>query len=90
MAATEHRERPGRESAADTVAGFLAAFAILGGILSLVWYPGRVGTAALFVGLLGTALATRQRMFAGAALAFATICWVVGMVIAVVTERPVF
>jgi hypothetical protein len=90
MAATEHHQRPARESSADTVAGFLAAFAILAGALALIWYPGRVGSTALFVGLLACALATRQRRFAAAALAFATLCWVAGMVIAVVAERPVF
>jgi hypothetical protein len=80
----------GRESTADTVAGFLAAFTLLAAALSLVWYPGRVGTVALVVGLVAAALATRQRLFTAAALGIATLCWVAGMVIAVLTERPIF
>ncbi|MBD0291055.1 MAG: hypothetical protein ICV74_07355 [Thermoleophilia bacterium] len=80
----------GRISTADTVAGFLAAFALLGGLLGLVWYPGRVGTAALLVALIAAGLATAQRRLAAGALAFATVCWLAGMVIAVVSDRPVF
>ena len=90
MATPEHAARERSESPADTVAGFLAALTLLGGLLSLVWYPGRVGSAALLVGLVAAALATRQRALAAAALAFTTLCWVAGMVIAVVAERPVF
>ncbi len=79
-----------RLSTADTVAGFLAAFALLGGLLGLVWYPGRVGTAALLVALIAAGLASEQRRLAAGALAFATVCWLAGMVIAVLADRPVF
>lgn len=90
MATPERTQAPGRESTADTVAGFLAALALLGALLGLAWYPGRVGSGAILIGLVATALATRQRMLAAAALTVATLCWMAGMTIAVLAERPVF
>ena len=74
----------------DGVAGLLAAVAGAAGILSLVWYPGRVGPAAMLVALIACVLATAQRRFAAAALTLVTVCWLAGMIIAVLTERPVF
>ncbi|MBA2616136.1 MAG: hypothetical protein H0U90_10260 [Actinobacteria bacterium] len=86
-------ERTGsdRMTTADIVAGFLAAAALFAGILTLVWYPGRVGPAAMLVALIAAALGTgSQRRLAGLALAVVGICWLLGMAIAVITERPVF
>ena len=90
MATNESSDGAHRVSTADTVAGFLAALALLGGLLGLVWYPGRVGTAALLVALIGAGLAGAQRRLAAGALAFATVCWLAGMIIAVLANRPVF
>ena len=84
------REPAVRESTADTVAGFLAAFAMAAGLLALVWYPGRVGPAAMLVALVAAAMGTVQRRFVAAAVALVTVCWLAGMVIAVVTDRPIF
>jgi hypothetical protein len=78
------------ESTADTVAGFLAAAALFSGLLSIVWYPGRVGPGAMLVALVAAAISGPQRGFAAAALTFATACWVVGMIVAILTERPIF
>jgi len=85
----EHRYAD-RPTAADTVAGFLAALAILGAALALVWYPGRVGTAAILIALVACGLATTQRRLAAFALAAAGTCWFLGMVIAVLIDRPIF
>jgi len=85
----EHRYAD-RPTPADTVAGFLAAIALLGAALSLVWYPGRVGTASILIALIACGLATTQRKLATAALVAAGTCWFVGMVLAVLIERPIF
>jgi hypothetical protein len=90
MAADERRESPAREPVSYTVAGFLAAAALAAGVLALVWYPGRLGTAAIFVALVAAAMGGPHRRLAAAALAIATACWFVGMILAVVFERPVF
>jgi hypothetical protein len=74
----------------DTVAGFLAALAIFGALLSLIWYPGRVGTAAIFLALVAVALADEHRRLAAGALIFAGVAWLVGMVLAILVGRPIF
>jgi hypothetical protein len=79
-----------RESTADTVAGFLAAAALGAGALALIWYPGRIGPAAMLVALIAAGLADANRRLIALALTAITVCWTIGMIIAVVTERPVF
>jgi hypothetical protein len=79
-----------RMTPADAVAGFLAALAILGAALALVWNPGRLGTASVLIAVIACGLATTQRRLAASALIFAGTCWFFGMVIAVVLERPIF
>jgi hypothetical protein len=87
---TNHRDVVHEGSTGDSVAGYLAAFAILAGFLSIVYYPGRVGPAAMLVALIACAMATGQRRLAAGALILVTLCWVAGMVLAVWLERPVF
>jgi hypothetical protein len=89
MSADERSETP-HESTADHVAGFLAAVALFAALLAIVWYPGRLGPAAMFVALVAAVLGGAQRRLAAAALVVATVCWLVGMIIAVTTERPIF
>lgn len=90
MATTDHRRLAQRPSTADTIAGFLAALALLGAALSLVWHPGRIGTAAILIALVAAALADTQRRLAAWALGVATVCWFAGMTLAVLADRPVF
>jgi hypothetical protein len=89
MAADESRSRP-EETAADTVAGLLAAVALAAGAIALVWYPGRVGPVAMLVVLIAAALGGAQRRFIAISVLLVTLFWFFGMVIAVVTERPIF
>jgi hypothetical protein len=89
MAADERRSRAG-ETTADTVAGFLAAIALAAGVISIVWYPGRVGPVAMLVALIAAALSGAQRRFVGIAVFLITLCWLFGMILAVVTDRPIF
>jgi hypothetical protein len=90
MSARERHEGVGRESTADHVAGFLAATALFASLLAIVWYPGRVGPAAMLVALIAAALSGPQRRFAAGALAIATVSWLAGMVVAILTERAIF
>ena len=60
-----------REGAASTVAGFLAALAIFAGAAALVYYPGRVGSAAVVVALIAAGIGGFQRGLASFAVAFA-------------------
>jgi hypothetical protein len=90
VSARERHEGVGRESTADHVAGFLAATALFAALLAIVWYPGRLGPAVMLVALVAAAIGDQQRRLAAFALAAATACWLLGMIIAVVTERPIF
>ena len=89
MSVHEGDSRP-REGAASTVAGFMAAFAIFAAAAGLVYYPGRVGAAAVLVALVAAGIGGFQRGLAAFAVAFAGICWFAGMVIAISLERPIF
>jgi hypothetical protein len=91
LSADEARALEGREPAHWGVAGYLAAVVHFASPVALVYYPGRIGPGAMLVALLAAALAgPRQRLFAASAVAAATIWWFVGMVIAIVLERPLF
>ena len=87
---TNHRDVPHEGSTPDTVSGYLAAFAILAGVLGLVYYPGRVGPAAILVALIACGMASGQRRLAAGALVLTTLCWIAGMILAVSLERSVF
>jgi hypothetical protein len=89
MSAHESDSRSG-EGAASAVAGVMAAFAIFAAAAGLVYYPGRVGAAAVLVALVAAGIGGFQRGLAAFAVAFAGVCWFAGMVIAISLERPVF
>ena len=54
----EHRARV---TATQLVADFLATFAIFAGLIALVYSPGRLATAAVFISLFAAALGGRDR-----------------------------
>jgi hypothetical protein len=83
----QEQDRP----VSHTVAGYLAAAAMFAGLASLVYYPSRIGVGAMIVALLAAAMAgPEQKRFCGIAAAVTGVCWVVGMTIAVLLERPIF
>lgn len=90
MSADERREGDAREPASYTVAGYLAAVALFGGLLALIWYPGRLGPASILIALVAAAMGGPQRRLAAFALAAATACWFAGMIIAISFGRPIF
>jgi hypothetical protein len=101
-ALSAYPERESARSGLDTVAGLMSATAIFLGLLGatdfdlsisgthLEMRPIRVGLAAIVLALVAAGLGGRHRRLAGAAVAIAGACWVIGMIIAVVTERPLF
>lgn len=90
MSARERTEAERREPASHTVAGYLAAAALFAGLIGIVYRPGQVGPAAMLVALLAAAMGGPQRRLAGAALVIVTVSWTVGMIVAVVAERPLW
>jgi hypothetical protein len=79
-----------REPSSHVVAGFLAAAALFAGLVAIVYYPGRVGPGAILVALIAAAMGGFQSRLAAAALAVATAGWFLGMILAVLLERPIF
>lgn len=79
-----------RDRPADTVAGFLAAFAMAGGAIAVVERPVLVGVFSILVAFLATALAERNQRLAAASVAIASTGWLVGMVVCVITSRPLW
>jgi len=80
----------GERRASDVVAGYLAAIAIFAGLVSLFYYPGRLGPAALFTAVLAAGMGGRVRRFTGLAMVVAVAGFFCGMVIAVFLDRPIF
>jgi hypothetical protein len=79
-----------RERPADTVAGFLATAALFAGLLSIVYRPARIGPVALVVALIAVAMGGRHERLAAWAVATVTVGWILGMIVAVLTEKPLW
>ena len=72
-------------------AGFLAAISLTASVLALVYRPVRLAPFAILVALLAAALAKdRNSKLAAAAVAAATLAWLVGMAIAVLLSQPIY
>lgn len=84
-------EEPTAEASrpSQILAGYLAAVAIFCGIVSLFYFPGRLGPAAIVIALVAAGMGTAIRRFAAFAAAVACTGWLVGMIIAVLLDRPI-
>jgi hypothetical protein len=79
------------EGTTETIAGFLAALAIFGGVIAIAQRPVTIGLFSLFVALVSAALASgRHRSLAAAAVAITGTSWLVGMVVSVLANRPLW
>jgi hypothetical protein len=91
-----------RREALDTIAGLMSATAIFVALLGATNFnlsisgthfemrPVRIGIAAVALALVAAGIGGRHRRLAAAAVAIAGACWVLGMAIAVITQRPLF
>ena len=79
-----------RDRPAETVAGFFAALAMVGGAIALVERPVAVGLLSIFIGFLAAALAERNQRLAAAGVAFASLGFLGGMIVSVITSRPLW
>jgi len=74
----------------EAIAGFLAAIAFFAAPVGVVYHPGRVGTAAILVALVAAGIGGFQRRLAAWAVAITSLCWLAGMILSIVLDRPVF
>lgn len=85
MAAAERRDRP-----AEAVAGYMAAAALFVSLIGLVYRPVRVVPVAIVVALIAAAIGGRHHRLAVLALGVGAVAWLVGMTIAVATNRALY
>jgi hypothetical protein len=83
-------ERSPQQQRADTVAGFLCAFAFALSGIALVQRPGLLAPAAIVVSLVAVRMTEAHRTLAAAAVAAAGFAFLFGMIIAVATETPIY
>jgi hypothetical protein len=79
-----------RDRPAEIVAGFLAALAMVGGAIAIVERPVIVGLAAIFIGFLAAAMAERNQRLAAAGVTIASLGFLGGMIVSVITSRPLW
>ena len=79
-----------RQGPAETVAGFLAALAIFGGLIAIAQRPVTIGLTSLLIGLIAAAAGGRNRNLAAAGVAVAATGWLVRMIVCVITSRPLW
>lgn len=86
----------------DTIGGLMSATAIFLGVLTITNFnlsisghhfqmrPIRVGLASVILALVAAGIGGRHARLAQIAVVVAAVSWFLGMVIAVVTQRPLF
>ena len=77
-----------RASTADTVGGFLAVVSIAAALLSLAYRPVRVDVFAIVLAFVATGLCSgRNQRLAAIAVATSAVCFIVGIVIAILRRQ---
>lgn len=80
-----------RDSTADTFAGFLAAAAIFVGAIALAIRPLPLSLAAIVLSFVATAMSgPRSARITAVAVGVGALSFVLGMTIAVLTDRPLY
>jgi hypothetical protein len=84
-----HEAHPSRQWA-DPLSGLFAAMALFFSLLALAYHPLTVSVVAFGLALVAVLMSPRHERLAGIALAVAGVCFVAGMTIAVITEKPLW
>ncbi len=80
----------GRTRPSQIVAGYLAAFSIAASLISLAWHPLRLLAPAIVLSMVSAGMADRGKRLPQAAVAIAAVCFFLGLMISVITERPLW
>jgi hypothetical protein len=76
-------------STRETIAGFLAALAIAAGLIGIVWHPLRLVSAAIILSMVAAGMAPKST-FVRAAAFISILSFFLGMMVCVVTSRPLW
>ena len=79
---------PARPS--ETVAGFLAALSIFIALIGVAWHPLRLIGPAIVVSLVAAAMGGRHERLSFAAVMIVAASFFFGLLIAVITSRPLW
>jgi len=79
-----------RDRPAETVAGILAAVSIVASLLSLTYRPIRLAPFAIIVACVAAGIGGRHARLAAIAVASASVCFVLALVIAIWTGHPLY
>jgi hypothetical protein len=79
-----------REGPADIVAGFLAALAIVGGLIAIAFRPVPIGVFSILVALVAAGMSGRHERLTASAVAVAAAGFLAGMIVAVLTNHALW
>jgi hypothetical protein len=82
--------QPEPNHATELVAGYLAALSIFASLISLAWHPLRLEGPAIVIALISAGMTGRGKRLPFAAVLIAAICFFLGLMISVITERPLW
>jgi hypothetical protein len=89
-AASERPKDRGERRTAETVAGYLSAFAIFVAIVGIAWHPLRLILPSLAIALVASGMAGQGRRLPLAAVLICAVCLFFGFTVAVVTSHPLW
>jgi hypothetical protein len=76
--------------AIETLAGLLAAASIAVSLVALAYRPFRIAPFAIALAIVAAGMGGRHSRLAYAAVIVGAVCWFAGMIVAIVTNNPVF
>jgi hypothetical protein len=79
-----------RSHTTEAVAGYLASLSIFASLISLAWHPLRLEGPAIVIALISAGMTGRGRRLPFAAVVIAAVCFFLGLMISVITERPLW
>ena len=84
-----YREEEGPRTA-ETVAGYLSSLAIFVSVVGIAWHPLRLILPSIAIALIAAAMAGPGRKLQFAAVLITTLCFFLGLTIAVATSQPLY
>jgi hypothetical protein len=84
VSATPHQQR------ADTIAGFLCAFALAIAGIAVARTPGLLAPVAIVIALVAARMSTAHRTLAAWTVGLAAAAFVAGMIVAIATDSALF
>jgi hypothetical protein len=90
VSAVPEPEETARVGAADLVGGLLAAASIFVGAVGVVQTPVRIIPITIIVALISVRMTDRYRTLAAWAVGLNIVWWLLGMIVAITTENPLY